>query len=89
VAVDGAAAGAVTEDREPGRIRARTRRAGLAGDEAHLLALLGGAEERPAEVVAHEPAKVGGVETIAPDAQAPLGLSSVVTSWGSMPGATR
>ena len=30
-----------------------------------------------------------GVETIAPEAQAPLGLRKVETSWGSSPGATR
>src|SRR5262249_19380565 len=54
VAVDRAAVRPIAEDPESGRVSARARGARRARDEPELLALLGGAEERAAQVVADE-----------------------------------
>jgi hypothetical protein len=89
VAVHGAAARLVAEDRQPGAIPARTWRAGRSsGHEAQLLALLRRAEKPPAEIVPDEQVELGGVDTAASEAHAQLGLTAVLRSSGFFPGAT-
>ncbi|GAA5016666.1 hypothetical protein GCM10025734_66560 [Kitasatospora paranensis] len=83
-----AAAGGVAEERQAGRVGARSGGFGGAGHEGQLLAAGRRGDQAPPPYAPMKVDRSAGVETIPPEAQAPEAPNSVETSTGASGGVT-